>query len=408
MPDSTPFTSSEETKPATRSPWLIWIVKLLLPILIIGAGMMFARYLYATKPTAKRARPKTDAPLVSTIKPVIGPHPVVISSMGTIAASTQINLRSRVSGLVLTVSDKFMPGGLFKTGEVILSLDPEDYELALTRQETLLAKAQAELNLEMGKQDVAKQELKLMQDTWGKPLDNTDLALRKPQLEQVKSDIESIKVDIRRTRLDLERTVIRAPFNCIILEKHVDKGSQVSSQDTLGILAGTDEYWVETTLPQDHLKWINYPHAGQKTASPAEILTRDGTSHPGQVIRLLGNLNPQTRLARVLVSVKNPLGIGTQTTAPPLLLGSYVTVKIKGSVIEKAIHLPRAALREGDTIWIAEDDHLSIRSVAIIWKNTETVFATGDIFPDDPVILSDLSSPVNGMALRTKSLSTDE
>ncbi len=385
----------------TKTGWGVRAVRILFPLLIVFAGLALASFLYVTKPSAKRGTAQIKAPLVEVMEARASDHVVTLSSMGTVTASRSMALKPRVGGFVLNLSQRFVPGGIFQKGEVILALDPTDYKLALEKRKTLVARARAELNLEKGRQAVARAEVKLMETTSGKRFRDSDLALRKPQLAKVEADLESAMVDLQTARLDLERTVIRAPFNCMVMEKQVEQGSQVTSQETLATLSATDEYWVEATLPVDELAWIRFPLSGKGQGSPVTVFTRDNKIHQGRILRLLGDIAPQSRLARVLIAVKDPLGLETEKVNP-LLLNAYVAVAIEGERINNVIALPRQVVRDGNGVWIVRNNQLAIGRLEILWKNAETLFVKSGVEPGDKIVMSDLSSVVDGMVIRVQ------
>ncbi|MBF0469031.1 MAG: efflux RND transporter periplasmic adaptor subunit [Desulfamplus sp.] len=442
-----------------KTGWHIKILRVILPILIIGAGAAFARHLYDTKPVAKRIKPVIQPPLVDIIRLQETDHTVVISAMGKVMPSRTISLKARVGGFIIETSEEFIPGGIYSKGDTILKLDSSDFQLVVKQQEAMLEKAQASLKLEMGKQEVARAELRLMQHTSGKSISDPNLALRVPQLEQIKADIASIRVDLERARLNLERTVVKAPFNCMVIDTHVESGSQISSQDTLASLSGIDEYRVEATVPVDQLIWIDFPldssiktknasepvdsgktgmvagkakdsgrtgmakgetrtsggtgtakKTGNTRGSDVVLTTRDGVVRQGEVIRLLGSLSDQSRLARILIRIEDPLLL-KQNRKSPLLIGSYLQVDIQGKAIENVFSLPRAAVRDGNKIWLVENLNnndaeqteksvLVIKNIDVLWKNSESVFIREGIEPGQKLVVSELSSPVDGMAVK--------
>ncbi|MBF0203614.1 MAG: efflux RND transporter periplasmic adaptor subunit [Desulfamplus sp.] len=415
---------------STKTSWyskIIKIIRIILPVLIIGAGIAFAKHLYDTKPVATRAKPVISPPLVETITLETVDHEVVISCMGKVMPSQTIALKARVGGFVTQTSEEFIPGGIYRKGDIILKLDPDDFQLAIKQQEAMLEKAQASLKLEMGKQDVARAELRLMQNTSGKTILDSNLALRVPQLEQIKADISSIKTDLERARLNLERTVIKAPFNCMVMNIYVEEGSQISSQETLATLSGIDEYRVEATVPVDHLKWIEFPlDSGDATkttrGSDVILITRDGETRQGELIRLLGSLTDQSRLARILIRIEDPVSL-KKNRKNPLLIGSYVQADIQGKVIENVFSLPRSSVRDGNKIWLVENRNvlagnrnelvenskdakqseksvLFIKNIEILWKNSESVFIRSGVKSGQKLVISELSSPVNGMFVK--------
>jgi len=75
------------------------------------------------------------------------------------------------------------------------------------------------------------------------------LVAKEPQLEAARAKLAGEKADLRKAKLDLERTRIQAPFNAIVRKKFVDIGSQVSGQEQLAELVGTDSYWIQASIP---------------------------------------------------------------------------------------------------------------------------------------------------------------
>ena len=104
-------------------------------------------------------------------------------------------------------------------------------------------------------------------------------------------------------------------------------------------------------------------------------------------------------MARVLVSIDDPLDDGSGL---PLLLGSFVDVAVAAAPIERAVKVPRAALRGGDTIFVMNDDDLlEIRTVQIGWTEPDVVLVTGGLGPRERVVVSRIPTPVPNMRLRT-------
>jgi hypothetical protein len=122
----------------------------------------------------------------------------------------------------------------------------------------------------------------------------------------------------------------------------------------------------------------------------------------GEVVRLLGDLEPQGRMARLLVSVPDPLGDGqADDEHAPLLLGSYVEVAIAGRELRDVFAISREELRDGDTAWIVSSQgKLDIRPVDVIFRGRDHVLVRAGLEAGERLVTSDLSSPVAGMALR--------
>jgi RND family efflux transporter MFP subunit len=385
------------------------ILILLLCLLILGAGIAGATYFKKTTPKARKRPPVATAPLVEVEKVYPGMHVVMVPAMGTVIPSRELMLKARVSGEIVGMSPEFVEGGFLAAGEEILRIEPADYELAVVQKQSQVAEATYALKLEMGYQDVAKREWELLEG--GKEASEMDieLALRRPHLEKAKADLSAARAELDQARLDLERTRIHSPFNAIVLTKSVEKGSYVSAKDSLAELLCTDEYWIRVSLPVDRLKWISIPKNGGERGSRARISYRNGSELSGRVIKLMGDLETEGRMARVLVSVKDPLGLKTKRRGrPPLLIGEYVSLKLEGRRLENIFPIPRAALRDNTSIWIAGDDgKLRIRHVGTVWRNEQTVLVKDGLKPGDSLIISDLPAPVDGMSVKVQSSRSD-
>lgn len=214
--------------------------------------------------------------------------------------------------------------------------------------------------------------------------------------------MEKARNDIEIAKLQRSRTIITAPFNAMVVEESVEVGQLLSPGSDICELVGTDEFWIQATIPFSQLKWVTFPQDGQPGAEVQVILDTGDPEPPtwkGRVIRLLSDLDPLGRMARLLVAVTDPLGLFRNSDGKlPLLLGSYVEVRIDAGELEDTLTIPRAALREGDKIWLVGGDNLlKILPAEILWRETETVIISNDVEEGDRLIVSDLRVALPGM-----------
>lgn len=236
-----------------------------------------------------------------------------------------------------------------------------------------------------------------------------DLVLRLPQLENVRAGVEKAQSALEKATLDLARTRITAPFNAIVKTEEVDLGTVVTTGTKLATLVGTDNYRVEVLIPVDQLRWLKIP--GMNTVekgSLAKVYDRTawgtGTFREASVIRLAGDLESEGRMARLLVSVPDPLGRETNgKSLPHLLIGSFVRVAITGRTLTEVVAIDRALLRGGDTVWLMNaKNELEIRPIEIVYRNREQVFLSGGLKKGERIVVTDLAAPLAGMPLRTQ------
>jgi len=381
------------------------IAMYLLPVVAIVGGGIGAVRLYQTGPKARQRPPQARDTLVQVATVSRTSADAKIHVMGTVIAAQEVALQPQVSGEIIKLSPEFVPGGCFKAGEFILQIDPKDYELTVEKTRSQVAQAQYEVKLEQGAQEIARHEWELLGVEETATEQDRELALRKPHLIKANAALEAANAALREAKLNLERTTIIAPFNAIVTSESVDVGAQVTQQTQLGTLVGTDEYWVRAAVPVDQLGWIQFPGRdgeGGSTATVRQQLATDlHNEWTGLVVRLMGDLEPEGRMARVLISVQDPLNsTASGEGGLPLLIGSYVSVVIEGRPVKDVIALPRAALRDGDSIWVMNDQSkLEIRTVDIVWRSRDMVLVRDGVEPGQRLVVSDLPAPVEGMGL---------
>ncbi|WP_309385878.1 efflux RND transporter periplasmic adaptor subunit [Cerasicoccus frondis] len=384
-----------------------WKLTLFLCGLIALAAIGLTAFIRSTQPKAQRTgASKKTAMLVEVIDVERGDFSPEIVVMGLVRARDDVMLSPRVSGEVIERSSNFSSGALVSKGEVLLKLDPADYENAVAQRQSALHQAEADLQIEMGRQNVAKLDYELLDKDI--VAGNENLVLRKPQLSAAQADVEAAQAMLDQAKLDLERTTIRAPFDAQVLSRRVSVGSQVSPGDDLGRLVNVHRYWVTATAPLDKIPYINFASQSEGAGgSAAEFRNRtswqSGVYREGAVDKLIGALDEGTRLARINISVEDPLALEEANAGkPPLIIGSLLEVTIHGKPIENVLRLDRAYLREDDTVWIMEDGLLKITPVAVVFRDAQYAYISDGLSEDAKVVTTSLSSVVNDAPLRTE------
>ncbi len=378
------------------------MIKTILPVCLILAGFSGWSYFKAREPKMKRKPPQKQMVVVETVSMKPGNYQSSVQVMGTVMPDRQIILKAKVSGEVISISPKFVLGRVMKKGEMLLKLDDSDYRIEVQKAQSAVDTALSYLAIEKGSQLIAKEELKLMNEvSQGRKITATDLALRKPQLVQVKAAIASARADLEKAHLNLSRTKVIVPFNALVLERHVNSGSLVTVHGILATLVDVDTYRVEAQVPPDRLAAVII---NETTGSEAIIHSQySNQTWQGKVVRTTGKMTEKSRLAGVIILVSDPLGLKRHGNKAKLLLDDHVDVKIMGEILKNVFSLPRSILRDGDTVWIYRSGVLEIKEVSLAWKENKKVYVKSGINPGDQVITSDLPAPVKGMALQLSS-----
>ncbi|WP_108244366.1 efflux RND transporter periplasmic adaptor subunit [Muricauda brasiliensis] len=388
---------------------VIWIC-----LAIIVGGILVTTLIFSTEPEAESEGATIEtAILVDVVTMEKGTYAPIISATGTVQPVEDVTLSPLVPGQIVRRDPAFTPGGFVKKGEVLLQIDPSDYRNTLELRKSELLQSETALATEMGRQQIAEQDLQLINNDslfGDNPLsDNeTQLVLRKPQLNAVKANIEAARASRNQAQLNLERTTIRAPFDAHILSQNVTVGSQVSQGDDLGRIVGTDSYWVTATVPVSRLQWLKFPESEDEKGSVVHIENSSAwpssAQREGFLDRQIGALDNQTRLARVLVRVNDPLATSKELEgAPKLMIGTFVEVNIQADSIPNVVRLDRDLVRSNQTAWVMKDNLLEIRELDIILTDNEYAYVKSGLQDGENVVTTNLSTVTNGVELRTRS-----
>ena len=391
---------SDAGQQPTRRSWLSILLNAIACVAVLAASAAAIVVINRTEPTAKQIDTRRkSAALVETVRVQRGTYSPQLVVLGTVQPAQDIVLSPRVRGQVISISPDFVPGGMVKEGDLLLQVDPADFVNAVSIRESELEQAEASLEIEEGRQSVAKKELELLGDSIDEL--NRSLVLRKPQYASIKSEVSAARAAVQRAKLDLERTRLVAPFDAQILRCSVNIGSQVGTGDDLAQLVGIDEYWVMAALPVRSLRWVQFPGGGQE-GSKVTLRNTDAwgpeAERPARVTRMIGTLDQQSRLARVLVTVQDPLGLSSKV--PPLILDTLIEVRIEGRPIEDVVRVSRDYLHDRNSVWVMKDGLLEIRQTEIVFQDAEHAYIRTGLESGDEVVTTTLATVAAGIGLR--------
>ncbi|NGP76120.1 efflux RND transporter periplasmic adaptor subunit [Balneolaceae bacterium YR4-1] len=381
-----------------------WNKTLLISVIILLTGGAVTALIFTTEPEASRSGATQEtAMLVNIIEVNRDNYQPIIEAMGTVRASQDITLSPRVSGQIVERSDEFTPGGYVREGDTLLRIDPSDYENNLEQQRSELQQAMADLDLEMGRQEAAEKEYELYGDTLSEQ--NKARILRKPQLDAVRAQVAAARAAVNRAEMDLKRTTLTAPFDAHIISRNVNIGSQVAPGNNLGRLVGLDTYWVEASVPLSKLRWLNIRNNDNSEGSEVRIRNRTAWQadeyRSGTLFKMVGFIEEQTRMARVLVEIPDPMAYRDENSgSPSLIIGSFVETNIEGNELTDVIRLNRDYVRSNDTVWIMEDGKLRIRDIDVVMRDANYAYISEGLNDTDKVVTTNLSTVSDGAPLR--------
>lgn len=317
-----------------------------------------------------------------------------VRSQGTVQPRTQTSLVSEVSGVVTRVSPNFVVGGFFSEGEVLLEIDPRDYDVAVVRAEAALANRAALLAQEEARAEQAGKDWASL----GRSGTPNPLVLRTPYVDEAKANVRAAEADLAAARIDLQRTRVRAPFDGLLLEKHADVGQYVTVGGALADLAGTALAEVRLPLTQSDLASIGQP---DDEGMPVQLTASDQGPREARFVRTEGVLDERTRVTHAVLRIDDPYQLDEGADDPVLPFGSFVEARLPASVARAVIGVPRRALRGMDQLLLVDaEDKLRLRTVEVLRSDADRVYIASGLQPGERVVTTVIEAPIEGMPVR--------
>ena len=355
---------------------------------ILVGSVFIAVLLVILRPAPERVQPLPVSPLVTTVHPTAHEGHLTVRGYGTVRPLREITVVAEVSGKVRWVSGSLVAGGRFHTGELMLTIDPSDYENAVTV-------AWATVQQRRLDRTVAQEEMALARREW--ELLHTDadstapgrLASKEPQLRVAEAQVLSAEARLADAKARLGRTRITAPFNGSVRTKSVDLGQVVGPGRVLASFYGTDAVEIDVPLSKSEAALLGAAAGGGATVEAA------GSRWNGVLHRTDGAYSEATRTLNAVVRVHAPYNV------PALRVGTFVLARLEGVHLDEYFSVPCTALREGGVVWVVESERLRTRHVHVIQEAEGEVYLTGGVKDDDLVVVSSLAAMTNGMRVRT-------
>ncbi len=382
---------------------LLRILPFLLPVIILAAAGLGALTMIRNRPPVETLTPVVAPPGVRVHEVAFSDAPLTVISQGTVRPRTESQLVSEIDGRVIWVAPSFVEGGFFEAGDVLVRIDPFDYEQQLVSARSQLAQARLRLAEEEAEAEVAQREW----ETLGRG-DPQELALRKPQLEDARAAVAAAEAGVERAVRDLQRAEILAPYAGRVRAKNVDIGQYVRRGDTAATIYAVDFAEIRLPLPDDQLAYLDLPlsYRGIERQAQPEVTLRAtfaGETHSwaGRIVRTESEIDSVSRMVHAVAEVADPYAPGENPNRPPLAVGMYVEAEIGGRTARDVAVLPREALRGRDQMLVVmPDDHLQFRTVGVLRTSAESVIVEAGLEAGNLVVISPLDTPTDGMLVQ--------
>ena len=369
--------------------------KLVAPLLILALSAAIFVALVSNQPTLQTTVKEPVPVAVRALEINTGPMQLSVNSEGNVQPSVETKLVAQVAGEVIDVSDSLVAGGEFSKGDILLRLDPRDYEIAVTRSQAAMSRAEAE-------QRFAAEEAARIKSLYGDELASiAELQNAERLLAVANAALADAKAALMRATVDLERTVFRAPFNGRVRGENVDVGQFVAKGSIIATLYDTDRLQVRLPLADSQLAYLDesYAQTGLAGDTPANVLLTadyagDTQTWGAKLLRTEGDISVKSRFLHVIVEVTNTLS----SNGVRLPVGLFVDAAIEGRTVDNLVSVPRTALRPDNSVMVINKrNQLEFRDVSIFKLSDSDVLISEGLLSGERISISPLQFVVEGM-----------
>lgn len=379
--------------------------KKVLPLLLIAGASAVTFLLYLNRPSSEIIEPVYVPVTIDVIEVVKEDIRIPIQAQGTVTPLRETTLVSEVNGSIVEASPAFNVGGYLSKGDILLRIDPRNYQTRLLQAQASLESANSILAQEKGRAQVALKEWEKLPAGSQRSQAAKDLYLRKPQMGQAEAQYLAATADMNTARDDLERTIIRAPYDALISKKSSELGQYVGTGTPLAEIFSVDYAEVRLAVPQSKLAYIDLPSlASEKSIGTQIDLYTDvsgSVSHWNATMdRTEGTYDERSRVLFTVARVKDPYAL-VETDKTPLRIGTFVNANIEGKLQKDLVALPRYILRAGNHLWVVdESSQLRNRKISILRTGGEIMYVTAGLENGDLVSSTALDGTFAGATVK--------
>ncbi|MBN2423767.1 MAG: efflux RND transporter periplasmic adaptor subunit [Calditrichaceae bacterium] len=319
-----------------------------------SAAMDSADNMKQTKPGARQTIAEDLIPVeVVTIK--LGDISRYILLSSNLETEIMADVYGRMQGIVQKINKE--EGQYVRRNEVMLELEPEQYELAEQRA-----------NVEYEKQLNNFNRLKAMHD---KSL------LSDEEFESAGFALETARIQWDEAKLNLDYMRIRAPISGWVGDRSAKRGERIQPTDRLFTVVNTEEMIAVVYVPE---KNINQLQVNQKAVILSDNIP--GEEFNGWVKRISPIVDPASGTFKVTIGVRNQNNL--------LKPGMFVNVRIIVDSHLNVVLVPKTAIiyeNEFMHVYVVRDSVAHKIKLEVGYQDHDKVEAVKDINEGDKIIV---------------------
>ncbi|OIQ25892.1 efflux RND transporter periplasmic adaptor subunit [uncultured Vibrio sp.] len=357
------------------------------PLIIIGLFLIASKLLIASKEEPEQVVVEPTVLRVEVLEAEPQTMTFQISSYGFIEPKYQSKVVSEISGRILHLSPDLLVGGLVKKGQVLANIDPSDYEADLEQAKASLAQAKALLEEELARAEVAKRDWAHV----GKG-EAPKLGLREPQVKRELANVKFSQAAVKRAARNVQRTVIKAPFDGLVSERHASLGEYLTVGAPIADIYDTQQAQVSLPIVNNDLAYLPIEDEVSLFGTLKVRYAGQEFDYPAVISRSERVIDRNSRMFNLIAEIDDPYCLASETCElPSLKFGSYVTAMINANTVDDIVALPRNLVRNGEAFVVNAQDKLEPREVNIIRQDEEFAYIQSSFTTGERISLTPIS-----------------
>jgi len=363
--------------------------RVLLPFLILAGGGILTSVIFASghKLDSNIEKMKTR-PLVSVTEVKSVDHQVLLSAWGELKPREITKLSLQVSGRVNHLHDNFIEGGIIKKGEVIFTIENDDYLTQIIESEASLASARSKLAQELAEANVAKSQWRNNKEQ------ATLLSLREPQLLHARASVKSAQAKLSQSQRNLSRTAFKSPYDALVIIRDLGLGQLANQGAIVGEIYNIEHADVILAIPQ-----FEYDFLPKKVNGIDATVEFNGHRRSAYISRELGTVSSKTRMSHIVSTIEDPYAI--HHDLENMQFGQFVNVKVPAKTIHGVFQINQDLVNDNHVWLLDQNDQLQKRPITTVRAQGKNLYISG-LKNGDLLVTRPPSYPQVGMKVRRK------